>query len=167
MKRITLSQLNKLAACTDGVAWFVEHFKESADSKAVFATLIKAGKLDWANWLIVRLLSHKNQIRYAIYAAEQVLGIYEKQYPDDDRPREAIKAAELVLKRNTKKNRVAANAAAKAAANAAANAAYAAADAAYAAAYTANAAANATDAANAAAYAAMKEKIIRYGLLGI
>ena len=98
---------------------------------------------------------------YAADCAERVLGLYEKQYPKDDRPRKAIQAA-----RDFANGLITKDAAAKAATNAAyaayaanvANAAYAA-DAAYAAAANAayaaaNAAANAANAAYAAANAA-------------
>ena len=82
---------------------------------------------------------------FAADCAEHVLGLYEKVYPNDDRPKKAIKAA-----RDFANGLIDANAAAYAA-----NAANAAANAANAAAYAANAAAyaNAAYAANAAAYA--------------
>ena len=106
-------------------------------------------------------MTKKQYVAYAIFAAEQVIDIYEKQYPIDDRPRMAIEAAKKVLKRDTKKNRAhaayAAYAAYAACAHAAhaANAANAAADAAYADAYAAY-----------AAYARKKtqEAILNYGL---
>ena len=139
MKRVTLSQLNGLGACKDGIDSFVETFGKLADTNKVFASLIKGEKLDWANWLIVRLLNRKDGIRYAIYAAEQVIEIFEKKYPKDDRPRKAIEAAKAVLKKNNVKTRAAAYDA-SAAANAASNAANAASNAAYAAAYAAYAA---------------------------
>jgi len=50
----------------------------------------------------------KDSVALAIYAAEQVIDIYEKEYPDDKRPKEAIKAAKRWLKNPTKKNRDAA-----------------------------------------------------------
>ena len=39
--------------------------------------LIKLDRVDYANWLVVRLMTHKQQIKYAIYAAEQVIKIFE------------------------------------------------------------------------------------------
>jgi hypothetical protein len=82
------------------------------------------------------------RVAFAILCAESVIAIYEKHYPNDDRPRQAIEAARKYLKKPT--NAYAANADAAAAAAYAAYAAYAA----------ANAAANAAYAAYAAAYAA-------------
>ena len=181
MKTITSEYLGTINACQDARTAFAEKFPKGAPVRTVFAALLKGNKLDWANWLVARLLNSKDRIRYAIYAAEQVIEIYEKKYPDDTRPRKAIEAAKAVLKINNKANRDAANAASAAVYAAAydanaAYAAYAAASAAYAAANAANAAYAAYDAANAtnaayaaanAAYAAkdeMKKKIILYGL---
>jgi len=123
---------------------------------------------DWANWLIVRVMERKQYLAYAIFSAEQVIGIYETQHPSNDRPRKAIEAAKRVLENDTPENRAnawAAYAAAYAAAadaEAAAWAAYAAAYAAYAA-YAAGAAAYA---AYAAAYARIEKqtRILNYGM---
>ena len=146
--KLTLKILESFNACHDGKMWFAA--QKSRTVKGVVDKLIAQSKLDWANWTVSRMTNHDNKIRYAIFAAEQVLSIYEKQHPDDARPRKAIEAAKKYLADKSEKN--------KNAANAAANAAYAAnvANAAYAA-YAANAA-------YAAANAAMKEKIIRFGL---
>ena len=164
-------------ACDSGYQWWLD--KDSPhDGIPTLKKLIKEDRNDWANWLIVRLMTHDQKVRYAIYAAEQVLSIYEKKYPADDRPRKAIQAAKNYLKNKSTKNK---QAAAAAYAAAAADAAYAAAgayDAAAAAAYTAYAAAYAAaaaaaaagayDAAAAAAYAAerkkMQIKILDYGI---
>jgi hypothetical protein len=172
MKRITLKYLVSIYACNAARVEFADRFPKGASVKVVFDALIPL-KLDWANWLIVRLLNHKNRIRYAVYAAEQVVEIFEKKHPDDKRPRKAIEAAKAVSKKNNEVNR---DAATDAAAHAAANATHAAAHAAANAAYAAVDAANAARAAYTAAYAAdaaysedaadaaTKEKIIRYGL---
>jgi hypothetical protein len=96
---------------------------------------------------------------YAADCAERALGLYEKRYPKDDRPRKAIQAARdfangLITKDDAAAAYNTANAAAYAAAHAAADtAAYAAANAAHAVAYAAHAAAYAAYAANAAANA--------------
>ena len=82
----------------------------------------------------------KMSVKFAIYAAEQVLGIFEKKYPGDYRPRKAIEAAKRYVQTGKKTGIADAADAADAAADAAdaANAAaYAADAAAYAAAYAA------------------------------
>jgi len=106
-------------------------------------------KSAWSDMIIVKRYkwTKKMSLALAIYAAELVLPIFEKEYPEDMRPRDAIAAAKAYLKRPCIKT--------KTAAYAAYTAAYAAADAAaYAAARAAYAAADAADAAAAAAYAA-------------
>ena len=89
--------------------------------------------------MIQKSVNQKQAIRVAIFSAELVIDIYEKKYPEDKRPRQAIEAAKAYLKKPNEVNNAAANRAANAAANAA-YAAYAAANAAYAAANAANAA---------------------------
>jgi len=162
--KITKKWLKEQGACSEGVDWFMAFGK--TDSVDVISGLLEAERFNWANWLIVRLLNRKDKIRYAIFAAEQVISLFEKKCPKDKRPRNAIDAAKAVLKKDTKETRAAAMAAALAAGDAAwAAAGAAAACAAYAAANTAAlAAGDAAWAAGAAAGDEMKEKIVRYGL---
>jgi hypothetical protein len=177
--KITKEWLKEKRACKEGFDWWKKHAE--ANVKKLALRLVKENHFDWANWMLTRIFDKTQNIKYAIFAAEQVVGIYEKDYPKDDRPRKAIEATKDYLKKSNAK------AAANAAANAAADAADAAADAAVAnaanpAAYAADAAANAANvanvaadaadaaakaanAANAADYAAeIKQEIIDYGL---
>jgi len=129
-------------------------------------------ELSCPDWYIDDKKRRRVQVQFAVLCAESVLHIYENQYPDDNRPRKAIEAAQNYLKKPSNAAAKAANAAANAAAyaayeakaaNAAANAAayaayeayepYAAYEAAYAA-YAAYEPYAAYEAANAAAYAA-------------
>ena len=135
--KITKKWLKEQGACSEGVDWFMAFGK--TDSVDVISGLLEAERFNWANWLIVRLLDRKNHIRYAIFAAEQVISIFEKKCPEDKRPRLAIEAAKAVIENDTKETR------------AAACAAYAAAN-------------TAALAAGDAAGDEMKEKIVRYGL---
>jgi hypothetical protein len=175
--KVTLSFLEDQKACNSGIAKFEVIFGKKAELKDIIQYGIKSkdkSNVQDCNWLIVRKMTHKQKIQYAIYAAEQVIEIYEKKYPNNDSPRKAIEAAKQVLKNNNKKNQVAAAAYADAAAAAyadAAAAAYAdAAAAAYADAYaTAAAYAYATAAAATAdaydaAWIKLKIKILKYGL---
>ena len=161
MKAITKEFLEKHNACSSGMSWVTENKLIGLAPKEFIDTLMSNDKFGWANWLIVRLMNKKQKVQYAIFAAEQVLYIFEKKYPGDLRPRKAIEAAKEYLTHPFIKTKRAAYAAATAAAYAA-DAAYAAAtaaDAAYAAAYAATAAAD-------AAYARkqMQITIINYGL---
>ncbi|MDD5354956.1 MAG: Imm5 family immunity protein [Candidatus Omnitrophica bacterium] len=182
--RINKLWLKKWNACDEGKDWFL--LRKFKSDKQVMEELLADKKENWANWVIIKLFNRKQKIQYAIFAAEQVINLYEEKYPNDKRPREAIEAAKAYLNKPTQKNKDAAADAAYAAYAAAdaAYAAHAAAYAAHAAAYAAHAAAYAADAAYvahaaayaadaayvadaaayAAAYAEMKTKIIRYGV---
>jgi len=142
----TLRELQKQNACKAGIIWIKGQKDKSL--KSLFVQALKEKKYQDLNWAISRLLKKDDKTRYAIYAAKQVLSIFEKEYPKDERPRLAIEAAENYLKNPTQENKDAAYAEADAV-----GAAYAA-DAAYAAAYGAVYAAYAADAAAYAAYAA-------------
>lgn len=177
--KITEEWLKEQEACVKGIKWFKN--QEERDPIKLIEWFIENEKhLDWANWLIVRIMDYKQYVRYAVYSAEQVLHIFQNSYPDDSRPRIAIQAAKKCIEDPSEKNKadaadyVAANVAGAAAlaAGAAANAAdYAARAAAYADAdYAYDAAdyasiATACDAADYdAAYDAAQIKILKYGL---
>ncbi len=102
---ITTDWLKEHNACSEGMDWF--SMQSETDGRAVMESLISAGEIEWANWLITRMLDRKSRIRYAVFAAEQVLDIFEKQYPKDKRPRIAIESARLVLKNDTPETRAA------------------------------------------------------------
>ena len=46
----------------------------------------------WAIWLFVRSVDKITNVKLALFSAEQVLHIFEKAYPKDNRPRLAIQA---------------------------------------------------------------------------
>ena len=123
-------------------------------------SVIGDDKSCWSEMMILERTkwTKKMSVELAIYAAELVLPIFEKEYPNDNRPANAIAAAKAYLKKPSAATRAAASAAASdasAAASDASAAASAAAWAASAAASDASAAASAaSDAASAAAWAA-------------
>ncbi|MHC4687944.1 MAG: putative immunity protein [Planctomycetota bacterium] len=174
MDKLTLEKLQGLGACSEeglgacSEAMAIYKTRQESDPEKAITLLIggcdeltntgERTRLRWASWLIVRLLSYKDTVRYAAFAAEQVIGLFEERCPDDKRPRQAIEMTKEWLDGRASK------AEARFAADAAARAAYAAADAA------ADAAAGAAGAAARAAYAAaddysmMLARILRYGL---
>ena len=109
--KVTKNWLIKHNACSDGMSFVTEHKLIGSDECDFIRQLVKLDKHDWALWLLVRRLDRKDRIRFAVYCAKDVLPIYEAEYPNDDRPRKAIEAAETCMKSNTKKNRDAADAA--------------------------------------------------------
>jgi hypothetical protein len=123
MNTITLRWLTQQGACPEGKQWFREH--ENPDAVATLESLIEDGKLEWANWLIVRVMERKQYLQYAVFAAEQVIDLFEREYPSDERPRKAIEAVRRCIEDDSPENRDAAWAA-RAAGDAAGDAAWAA-----------------------------------------
>jgi len=152
MKEITKEWLKSLNPCIGGFKWWCRCGER--DPIKFLEVGFEGDHWNYRCWLMIRLLSNKNQVKIAIYSAKLVLPIFEERYPNDDRPRKAIDAA-YAAAADAAAYAAAADVAADAAyADAAASAARAAASAAYAA-YAAYAAAYAADAANYAAdYAA-------------
>jgi hypothetical protein len=95
--KITLKFLNKYNACNEGVEFVKQNNVIGLEAPDFIKKLIELDKTEWANWLIVRVLDKINCVRYAVFAAEQVLPIFEEEYPDDNRPRKAIEAAKAYI----------------------------------------------------------------------
>ncbi len=157
MKKITKDWLSEHAACQEARKWVNE--QKETEFFILCKKAIKDKHYNWVNWVISRLFNRKQRIQYAVYAAGQVIGIFEKEFPEDKRPRSAINAAIKCIDNNTEKNRNAASAAYAAASDAASDAATAtysspAAAATYAATYSSAAAAYASSAATSASLAA-------------
>src|SRR5579872_2275491 len=111
--KIDRKWLEEHGACSEGKEWFLA--QNILSPVEGVRNLLAKDKVDWANWLVVRLMSHTQQVRYAVYAAKQVLKLYEVKYPTDKRPRQAIAAALGFVDNPTEHNRIAAHGAANAA----------------------------------------------------
>jgi hypothetical protein len=141
---ITEQYLHDLGACQPGIdLWLTK--KEAAPIRCI-DQLVKISKYTYATWLIAHLLTSINAAKFAIYSAENVLSVFEAEYPDDNRPRKAMRSAKRALKNPTKEN---------------IDAALAAEYAARAAKYAARAALAAEYAARAAEYAALAARVAR------
>ena len=113
MKTITLEKIKSMDPCSEGYAWYLKNFPQKTNKVIdILNSLVSENKLNWANWLIVRCLTRKQKIQYAIFAAEQVIETYEKKHPDDERPRKAIEAAKEYSKTPSVENKFAAASAA-------------------------------------------------------
>ena len=169
--KITKEWMEEKGACREGIDWVISCDETDPIKLVEIAIKTKDNDiLSYANWGLTRIMTHKQCIQYAVFAARQVLEMYESKYPEDKRPRLAIEAAEKCIEHNTKENRAAAWAAsdaawaARAAAWAASDAARAASDAARAAWAARAAASDAARAARAAASDAMKIRILEFGI---
>ena len=85
---ISMEWLKSKSACGESIHWF--NSQKETDAVKVLDKLIVENKLQWANWTICRVFNYKQRVQYAVFAAEQVLYLYEKKYPDNKKPREAI-----------------------------------------------------------------------------
>ena len=70
-------------------------------------SIIQDDKECWSDMRIVKAYhwTKKDSVALAIFAAELVIENYEKKYPNDTRPRDAIEAAKKVLADDTEENR--------------------------------------------------------------
>jgi len=75
---ITTEWLKKNKACQEGVELFLS--QSETDGEKLVHKLIGMENLNYANWLIVRLMEYKQQVSYALFAVEQVIDIYEQIY---------------------------------------------------------------------------------------
>jgi hypothetical protein len=78
--KITEKWLNEKDACAGGQKWFKN--QTETDGVMVVKKLLAENKLDWANWLIVRIMVKGQYVKYAVFAAEQVAYLWEYKYPD-------------------------------------------------------------------------------------
>jgi hypothetical protein len=133
MKLITtLAILRKHDPCTEGWKKLLKHVgKDYPENGHIdFATILEANGLDDALWALRGVLPEQEAARdrlarlFACDCAEAVLHIYEKQFPDDKRPRDAVRVSRAFAEgKATRDELAAARAAAWDAARAAARAA--------------------------------------------
>lgn len=98
--KITKRWLKKWRPCREAIDWLNEQ-----DIKDVFKLIKRLRQSDindkygWLFWAIPRLLkTHRDRVRFAVYAAWLVLPEFEKECPDDKRPRETLSLVKKWLK---------------------------------------------------------------------
>lgn len=65
VSKITDTWIKEFKPCIEAVDWWD---KEPSPIK-ILKKLIKAEKLGWANWFIVRVMTYHDYVSYAVYAA--------------------------------------------------------------------------------------------------
>jgi hypothetical protein len=103
LSKFTLEDLKALSPCADA-------YKFAVKCKTVRKAWDTCPRADWLLWLLARVqpLSRKQAVTFACQCAMQVLPVFEKRFPDDNRPRLAIKAAQAFLVDPSDKNKQAA-----------------------------------------------------------
>jgi hypothetical protein len=92
----TLNKIKSYSPCEDGWNKLLNHLKktQSDDEPLYLRTILESNGLDDTIWAFRAVEGKDKEIRlFAVDCAELVLPIYEKQYPNDDRPRLGIQAA--------------------------------------------------------------------------
>jgi len=100
---ITRKWLKNHCAFDAGIKWFEKNVHDDIEISALVEKLMLENGFSLANWLVTNNLNKGHNIEYAVFAAQQVLSIYEEEYPEDKRPREAIELAEGYLRCPSKK----------------------------------------------------------------
>jgi hypothetical protein len=149
--QITKDLISALNPCKDRFENFVKFYGSKTLTKGQFMGL-KNITQDDKMWVAFRMMREKSVRLCAIEIAKSVLPIFEKEYPNDLRPRKAIEAAETYLENLTEENRQKVEST------------YGAAYAAYAAAYAAAAYAAARAATRAATYAVNATRAATYAV---
>jgi hypothetical protein len=90
--KITNDLIKSLNPCQDRLDNYIKFYSKKSHTKAEFLRLKNITSMDKI-WVVVRLMSKDNLRLAAADIAESVLHIYEKAYPNDDRPRKAIEVA--------------------------------------------------------------------------
>ncbi len=92
----TLNKIKAHSPCEDGWAKLLLFLNktEADDEPLSIATIIQSNGISDAVWALRAVEGKDKEIRlFSADCAESVLHIYEKRYPNDDRPRKAIQAA--------------------------------------------------------------------------
>jgi len=95
---MNLQEIKNLNPCTDRWKNLIKHYPNWEGTPLDFLKLEHISVED-KQWLFLReeYVPKRELHLYACLCAEQVLHIFEKEYPDDKRPREAIEAKRLWL----------------------------------------------------------------------
>lgn len=93
----TLNKIREHSPCQDAWGKLLKSLgrTQADDEPLAFSRIIESNGLDDALWCLRSICpEHESQVRlFAADCAESVLHFFEKQHPDDNRPRLAIKAA--------------------------------------------------------------------------
>jgi hypothetical protein len=93
--KTTLNKIKNAGACTDRYKILLASLNktEADDGDLTIKHILKSNGLDDALWALRTVEGKDKEIRlFACDCAEMVLPIFEKYYPNDDRPRKAIQA---------------------------------------------------------------------------
>lgn len=103
---ITLQWFDRSRVSVSLYQWAQQEFQghTTLDSSVVINDLISDDRLDDANFIVVRLLTQSNKIRYALFGAEMCVNNFNSVIPNNNAPIESIKAIREYLANPTTDN---------------------------------------------------------------
>lgn len=103
---INKETIEKLNPCEDRFKNYLEHYSEFNGTVEEFLALDKIS-YDYKVWVLTRLLTKEQTIKWSLLCAKSVLHIFENKYPNDFNPRKALDAVQNWLENPNEKNSVA------------------------------------------------------------
>lgn len=86
--KINTEIIRSLNPCADRFQNYLSHYKDFDGTLEDFIVLEKISYSDKV-WVVVRLFNERQRVKWAILCASKVLDLFEKEYPNDRRPRSA------------------------------------------------------------------------------
>lgn len=71
--KITFKFLEEHNVCQKGIDWFIDHKFRNIRHDRLIKKLMTEDIFNWANWLISKLLSKDNCVKYSIYAVNAIV----------------------------------------------------------------------------------------------
>lgn len=106
--KINRTVIEKLKPCKDK---FDNYSSNHGDKDYNLEQFLELDNITYSDkvWVVTKLFTHEQNVKWSIACVESVLYIFENQHPNDKRPRKAIEAAKQWLLDPTEENRIAAN----------------------------------------------------------
>ena len=92
-----------LKPCSSKFDNYLKHYKDFNGDLFDFILLENITYSDKI-WVVTRLFTKEQNAKWSLLCASKVLSIFEQSFPNDDRPRRALEAAEQSLNNPTKEN---------------------------------------------------------------
>lgn len=91
--KTTLRKIKKLRPCEEGWEKLISNVGADLDKEVTIKEILESNGIEDAVWALQAIDDQKSARLFSADVAESVLGIFEKECPNDKRPRIAIQAA--------------------------------------------------------------------------
>lgn len=93
--KITIEWLQEKQASEEKIKWFLA--QDEIDAIKLLHKLREEKNWSYFLWLAPKFMTQIQIAEWVVYAAEQALPDFEKEFPDDKRPRQAIEATKKLV----------------------------------------------------------------------